>query len=302
MSGEAPVVEEGTPPPAGLCHGLEPEPENDPICVEVQVIECTVHGGGEDERFPPADWASVLSLLDGDEQAVTSSGSGNMKRMGEEERLQLTSDCLGACKRVRWDVSGLRGAIGHAADAPSEERHQSPEAGIMVLIGDALGLETSVLTGTLHTETVLLPPLRWEALVGLLALFSDHGSYDSRRRAVLRQLASAWAIDWPKVRAAEVARLEQIVNEKLLVMRGQNVGLQVAEAGDDNPRTSRSLKVGGAAVLGGAVMFATGGLATPAVAAVLGIVGAQGALAAIGGAAFVSTAFGAAGAGLGGCE
>jgi len=62
----------------------------------------------------------------------------------------------------------------------------------------------------------------------------------------------------------------------------------------------RSFKVGGAAVLGGAALFATGGLATPLVMGVLGVVGAGGALTAVGGAVFVSTLFGAAGAGLGG--
>ena len=43
----------------------------------------------------------------------------------------------------------------------------------------------------------------------------------------------------------------------------------------------RSLKVGGAAVLGGAALFATGGLATPLVMGVLGVVGAGGALTAV---------------------
>ena len=62
----------------------------------------------------------------------------------------------------------------------------------------------------------------------------------------------------------------------------------------------RSFKVGGAAVLGGAALFATGGLATPLVMGVLGVVGAGGTVTAIGGTVFVSTLFGAAGAGLGG--
>lgn len=63
---------------------------------------------------------------------------------------------------------------------------------------------------------------------------------------------------------------------------------------------SRNLKVGGAAVVGAVALGLTGGLATPFVAAALGVVGAGGLLGAVGGSIFVASMFGAAGAGLGG--
>ena len=169
---------------------------------------------------------------------------------------------------------------------------------------------------------LLAAELRWPALIGTLRLLSapnDGGGvvvYDARHRALLRHLALSYGIPWPKVRAAEIARLAELAGE--VEMReatgrhhreespqppvggvaaggGGGAGAQQQKGG-----WGRSFKVGGAAVLGGAALFATGGLATPLVMGVLGVVGAGGALTAVGGAVFVSTLFGAAGAGLGG--
>ncbi len=161
----------------------------------------------------------------------------------------------------------------------------------------------------------------WAACwLGLVCLVDGGGPgarlrYDARGRGVARRLARALGAPWAWIAQAETALCValHLTPEAAAAKLAQEerAAAAAAAAGGGAGRggwgVGRYAKVGGAALVGGAVIGLTGGLATPAVVAGLGVlgaaVGAGGALAA-GAAAFgglstvLAVSFGGLGAGL----
>jgi hypothetical protein len=141
----------------------------------------------------------------------------------------------------------------------------------------------------------------WALCWAVVAVSVKDGAYDSRARAMLRRMAMLLGVQWSHIARAEICMALELAHctiEESAEGRGSS---------DKQGKTSykRYAAVGGAAVLGGALIGITGGLAAPAVAAGLGVIGsAVGAGGLIAGATIltsfgvVATAFGATGAGM----
>ena len=243
------------------------------------------------------------------ERAMLEGGCGDVSTLlagiDAGARRQLAADCRRACERV----GGQDFATLTMARVCSVLR-LDPQ-GFCTFAGSTAPVHAT----PVHVMSAPIVPqladteLCWPALLTLLSLFSDNGSYDARSRAVLRHLSLSYSVAWAKLRVAEIGRLQQLVRQQQQQQQPQQ---ETLPAGDVSSRmnsdgpveapmgSSRALKVGGAAAVGGALLFVTAGLAAPMVAAAVGAVGAGGALTAVGGTAFVSTLFGVGGAGLGG--
>jgi hypothetical protein len=139
-------------------------------------------------------------------------------------------------------------------------------------------------------------------LIRGLVLGSRSKGYDSRMRVAVKRLARDLGLDF----ARDLVPYERAISAEL--SKPLPVASQTADRGWT---ASRVAQVSGAAVLGGVALALTGGLAAPALGAVLGSMGAglgltgtaaatSAFLASSGGAAMVSVLFGATGAGLGG--
>ena len=96
------------------------------------------------------------------------------------------------------------------------------------------------------------------------------------------------------MRAAEVARLRKMLD----IARAPATASAASTNTGRGASGSRAIKIGAAAAVSGVVLFATGGIAAPAVAAALGMVSAG--FVALESTALISLLLGAAGAGLGG--
>ena len=216
--------------------------------------------------------------------------------LSEEERVHVAADCRSACQR--------------AFTSADREIAQLT----MVRIATAIGLSDSEVAFfsdisldpavrqawqevSEAAAPILAPARRLGVIVVLVGTLTNNGRYDARCRTFLRRLAQAYDVDWAKVRVTESMHLEHMVVRK---SEEANAAAANAAAEQSSNKWGRRLKVGGAAVLGGAAMVLTAGVAAPAVVGVFGLVGLGGVLSAVGGAGFVSVLFGAAGAGLGG--
>lgn len=268
---------------------------------------------------PPA----LLSLLSRDEFAVCDGGCGlGALELAEEQKHQVATDCRVACQL------GFSHAGGAAAPAASAAMVKITAALEMEIRQAAFFIDPEPwveMSGAL-LESGQRPLLgmewRWRVLCALLATFTVGGKFDARERTLLRTLARCYGVSWKKVesafhchtssearvaqppptepvptgmawskvRAAEILRLEQMA-------AAAKQAQVTADPAAEEPGWTRGLKIGAAAVAGGAALFFTGGLAAPAVAGVFGLVGAGGVLAAVGGTTFVASMFGAAGAG-----
>jgi len=135
-------------------------------------------------------------------------------------------------------------------------------------------------------------------LIRGIILGSPKSGYDARMRVALRLVAKDLRLNWN----SDIVPCERSV--ALLLRRPQPVAAATSDAGWTAERVAY---VGGASILGGIALAVTGGLAAPAVGAVLGTLGSAlgvggGAVSAFlatgSGAVLVSTLFGAGGAGL----
>lgn len=146
---------------------------------------------------------------------------------------------------------------------------------------------------------------RWQLAWVLLMVFTSGGRYDARMRAFLRGLCRLYALPPVKLLAAESLRLEGLA--EMLQHCDDTAGdaaaavaaARAAGGGDVSIErqwsAGRTLKVGGAAMVGSAALFMSGGAAAPALGGAFSAMGAGEALAAAGGA---QALFGAAGAGM----
>lgn len=209
--------------------------------------------------------------------------------LSDEERIQIAGDCRSACARAFVDVAFTQLTMVKVCTAIELSD------GDTAFFSDA-GLDderdAAWETSSKIPLAQLAPSKRFGVMFVLVGVFTCEGRYDARHRAFLRRLAEVYQLEWPKIRLAETMHLKQMV-----VRKSQEA---TAEHEQESGNWGRALKVGGAAVLGGAAMFLTAGAAAPAVAGVFGMIGLGGVLSAVGGAGFVSVMFGAAGAGLGG--
>jgi hypothetical protein len=254
-------------------------------------------------RARRGDASELVAALDEEERQVAERDGLVLGGLGldERERMALAADCRAACGRafaagdeelLSATMGSICGALGMSPDeavffcAPAELWVPGPDDDVGQGGRDAgsSGGQQGLLEGGCK---------RWGVICALLALLSSGGVYDARCRMLLRRLSQSYGVAWPKVRAAESLRLERMVLER------HAQAAEEARAGQSSHWT-RGLKVGGAAVLGGAALALTGGAAAPFVGAVLGAVGIGGAVGGVlGGSVFVASMFGAAGAGLG---
>lgn len=206
--------------------------------------------------------------------------------LSEEERIHVAADCRAACARA------FTAADSELARSTMEK--VAAEIGLsdseVAFFGDVELDDNSVVMRKVRSEVPpahLEPPKRFNVIFVLVGALSSEGRYDARQRAFLRRLTETYALDWAKIRDAETMHLEQMVFRKTQEATAEKEAQAAGAWG-------RRLKVGGAAVLGGAAMVLTAGVAAPAVVGVFGLVGLGGVLSAVGGAGFVSVLFGAA--------
>ena len=167
---------------------------------------------------------------------------------------------------------------------------------------------------------------RWTLIVGALMIGAVASkAYTANASAALQRLAAAAGVDWLEISALEdalAAHLKEMLTRetKEKKKRGSALwpsSLATSSSGRDDAnglssRFTRAASVGTAAVVGGGLLFLTGGMAAPAVVASLASIGAAGGvigaaalytgawIAYFGGAAGISVLFGSVGAGLAG--
>ena len=245
-------------------------------------LEATLEEGG------------LMSALDPEElqQCEQCENADGFERLGlsQEERLFLAADCRAACERALGagdeTVAGkIMQDIVSRLELPAQDANFFSE-----VEGDWPHAAATEGITVQPLSSLLAEPKRWSSLCVLLGILSRGGIYDARARTVLRHLARAYGVDWRKIRAMEAVKLA-----KMVVQRHSEAAEEAKSK--QSSHWTRGLKVGGAAVVGGAALFLTGGLATPFVAAALGFVGAGSLVVST---AVVASLFGAAGAGLGG--
>jgi hypothetical protein len=245
---------------------------------------------------PPAPRAaSLLQLLTAEERAVCEDCAGFAAvDWAAEEPQQVATDCRIACQcAFAWcggpgcpAASAAMTAVTAALGLRPKEAEYFMEPAAWVELGATWG-----------SPPLVMAQRRWTVLWCLLVALTAGGAFDARHRTLLRTLAGRYGLAWGKVRAAEVLRLAQMAAAARKAAGESNTeGSGEEHRADD---WGRNLKIGAAGLVGGAALFFTGGLAAPAVAGAFGLLGAGGLLAAAGGATFVATVFGAAGAGLG---
>ena len=176
--------------------------------------------------------------------------------------------------------------------------------------------------------------LRWRVLWSLLCVLTSGGRYDARGRTFLRFLAELWQLDWRKVLAAEQIRMGRLLGlhqaglhqqraaaaPAAAVAIGKAASAESAADGDGDAKgdapeqtpaaapaaavaqspqrsISSQLAVGAGAVVGGAALYLTGGIAATATAAPLAYLGVE--LEVLAACGVGDLLFGSLGAGLG---
>jgi len=116
----------------------------------------------------------------------------------------------------------------------------------------------------------------WALCWLVLAASVSTRRYDARARGLVRRMAALLDVPWRWMVAAEAALSAEMVREvlaraerlRLLAAPGGGAGAGAcAEGKKGKMGYMRAAKIGGAAVLGGAIIGLTGGLAAPAVIA-----------------------------------
>jgi len=201
-------------------------------------------------------------------------------------------------------AAGARGApVAAAAATPSAPAGLSPPGPAGSAAASApVPARTSTDAALREAAAAALPPgslcpfsaelpegrARWRVVVLLLAAFvmAPSGSsggvgtagYDARVRATVRRLAAMLGVRWRAVAAAEEALASRFAVAAL--------GAEADKAKLRSASRNRWILMGGAAVVGAALLVVSGGLAAPGVAAGMGAIGA--ALGGAAGAALVS--------------
>ena len=228
--------------------------------------------------------------------------------------LCLTALCL---PRTEWAARYLR-ALGNALAVPSHSidgavtlTHSASEESSMLYRAETMAIPLrSTLQGRIDAitgfVTIFLLTLRGNEFAAMIQNNKKRDSvqkqkaemyqvlrFDARTSVVLRRLALLLRIKLSTVAALEELALRKLQQETALLQQQNN-------SNKKNRRQSsllRSAKIGAAAVAAGGLLFVTGGLAAPALAAGLSGLGLAGA-ASLTTATLTATLLGTAGAGL----
>ncbi|CAI0435875.1 unnamed protein product [Linum tenue] len=228
---------------------------------------------------------------------------GSMDRLGKEQALT---------KNVDATVQAMDKSPASTVDTKTQQSNISP-LGVMAagpantlvktgVVGAEMAMDEVKVVSYQRKVTVL-----YELLSACLAdsvkdngkFFKQREGYDARHRAALRLLACWLAINWNEMEA-----MESMVSSSLMELLAKaNEGDKTVTEGAWE-KSKRVGMVSAAALTGGALMAATGGLAAPAiahgVAALAPVLG--GALASTTGSVAVAASFGAAGMSLTGSK
>ena len=126
----------------------------------------------------------------------------------------------------------------------------------------------------MSVDMVNSPDLRWTVCWLALATTVGTARYDARGRGMLRRLCKELKVPWKWVASAEVAFFEEIIKRVLQASKNQKLAAdKEKETAGGTSRFRQWAIVGGGAVVGGAIIGLSGGLAVPALVAGLGMAG-----------------------------
>eukprot|EP00960_Hanusia_phi_P025482 745677-Hanusia_phi.AAC.1 len=215
---------------------------------------------------------------------------------------QKTSDLIKALLEGHENLDEVAESLGEEAENLDEgaENLSSQTSPPAMAVGEAQE-ESAPKTEEQSSEGAR--DIQWVICWMVLSSSMSSKKYDARARSLVRKLSQHLGVPWKWISYAEIAFSEAIIRASI-VEQSPKDGSSTAKS---KSKYLRAAKIGGAAVVGGALIGLTGGLAAPAVIAGLGLVGSAvgiggtlaASVAAFGGlSAVLGVSFGAAGAGL----
>ena len=206
---------------------------------------------------------ALLSLLDATERSVCDSGRSSDDLLGslaDEQKHKVATDARIACQVAFAHTGGADAGAACSAMAtitsalkmvPAQARFFiAPEAWVAMsgtLSADDIG------SGGGGSEPLLELRWRWEVVWGLLVTFTARGAFDARYRTLLRIIAKSYCVDWRKVRAAEILRLEHMaaVANARSAADASAVDAAAGANAEGVEGWGRGFKIGAAAMVGG---------------------------------------------------